>query len=169
MKRDLPPIVGERVTLRALREADLPLTLAWRNADRNRVWFIHSAPIAWEQHLAWFGRYRERDDDFVWVIEPRGEARPVGQVSIYDVDWPRGRAECGRLLVGDPAARGRGFAKDAIRACTAHATAAWGLREIYCHILRDNAASRASFAAAGYALDADDGRIVHMTYVPSVG
>lgn len=167
MKRDVPPIVGERVTLRMLREEDLPLTLSWRNADCNRVWFIHSAPIAWEQHLAWFARYRERDDDFVWVIEPHGEARPVGQVSIYDVDWARRRAECGRLLVGDPAARGKGFAKDAIRACTAHAAAGWGIREICCHILRKNTASRASFAAAGYALDADDGRIVRMTFTPS--
>ena len=166
MKRLVPPIIGERVRLRLLREEDLPLTLAWRNADCNRRWFISSAPIAWEQHLAWLSRYLERDDDFVWVIEPIEQASPIGQVSIYDIDWTGSQAECGRLLVGDPAARGKGFAKDAIRACTAHAAAAWGIRLIYCAILRENSASRASFTAAGYTLEADDGRFVRMTFAP---
>ncbi|HPC82455.1 MAG TPA: GNAT family N-acetyltransferase [Thermoanaerobaculaceae bacterium] len=164
MKRNVPPLLGERVRLRLLREEDLPLTLAWRNADCNRMWFFDSEPIDWERHLAWFSRYRERDDDFLWIIETLEEGRPVGQVSIYDIDWASGRAEFGRLLVGEPAARGKGFAKDAVKAATTYAVETWRLREICCHIRYDNAASRATMAAAGYTLVDADGLLVRMAF-----
>lgn len=163
-RRPVPPLVGDRVTLRLLGEGDLPLTLAWRNADCNRVWFVHSEPITWEQHLAWFERTRDRDDDLVWVIELRDTGRPVGQVSVYNVEWARRRAECGRLLIGDLAVRGRGLAREAIRLCVGHATVGMGLEEVYCSIVRSNAASRAAFAGAGFHLDTDDGHMVRMVF-----
>ncbi len=75
-KRLIPPIVGERVRLRLLEEADLPRTLAWRNQDHIRRWFVHSDVISPEQHRRWFGAYRERDDDFVFVVEAPDRATP---------------------------------------------------------------------------------------------
>ena len=40
------PIETERLRLRLLEERDLPLTLAWRNQDQVRRWFLHDQPIA---------------------------------------------------------------------------------------------------------------------------
>jgi len=45
------------------------MTRAWRNQDHIRKWFFHSDPITTEQHLAWWQRYQDRDDDFVFIIE----------------------------------------------------------------------------------------------------
>jgi RimJ/RimL family protein N-acetyltransferase len=67
-KRSIAALSHGRVRMRLLEERDLPLTLEWRNREENRQWFFSSDPIAPEQHRRWFERYKEKDDDFVFVI-----------------------------------------------------------------------------------------------------
>src|SRR5262245_14531558 len=77
-KRHLAPIIGQHVRLRLLTEADLPMTLAWRNQAHIRKWFVHSDVIVWEQHQLWCTRYFARDNDFIFIIEEtRQLRRPV--------------------------------------------------------------------------------------------
>ena len=140
-KRPIEPLVNGRVRLRLLEEADLPLTLGWRNRDENRRWFFSTAEISPDQHRGWFEKYRERDDDFVFVIEEIDVfKRPVGQLSLYDIDWTTGRAEFGRLLMGDPEARGLGLAQLATALLVDEALERWGLREISCGMPLDQRA-----------------------------
>src|SRR5262249_15184568 len=113
-KRAMSIVAGQRVRLRLLTEADLPMTLAWRNQDHIRKWFLNSNLITPEEHRGWFSKYLARDDDFVFVIEEQQVLRkPVGQVSLYRIEWQLGRAEYGRLLIGEPDAAGRGLAREA--------------------------------------------------------
>lgn len=165
-KRDIPPVTGERVRLRLLREQDLPATLVWRNADENRVWFFDSARLTSDQHEAWFHRYQQRDDDFVWIIEQRSPCRPIGQLAIYRVEWALHRGEFGRLLIGEMAARGQGLATEATRLALHVGASHLGLTEIYCSILADNMASQVACAAAGFRREGQDGPTVHMVYHP---
>src|SRR6187549_2663337 len=96
-KRTITPLENGRVRLRLLEESDLPATLAWRNQDHIRKWFFHSDVIAPDQHRAWWDRYLQKDDDFVFVIEETESLkRPVGQVALYNIDWENGTAEYGR-------------------------------------------------------------------------
>ncbi len=115
-KRTILPIQGDGVRLRLLEEEDLPLTLKWRNRDDIRVWFVNSDVIPPENHLKWFAQYQDRDDDFVFIIEAQfGTWKPIGQVSLYGIDWDKGHAKFGRLLIGEMLARGQGLAKEAVR------------------------------------------------------
>jgi diamine N-acetyltransferase len=75
-KRHIPPWQAGRVRLRLIEAQDLPRTLAWRNQEHVRRWFFDSEPLAHEQHAAWFARYQQRDDDFVFIIEETGEMLP---------------------------------------------------------------------------------------------
>src|SRR5262245_43101398 len=68
-KPAIAPLTGDRVRLRLLEEADLDMTRRWRNQPSVRKWFLRSNEIAPEQHRAWFTQYRERADDFMFVIE----------------------------------------------------------------------------------------------------
>src|SRR5262245_34000210 len=68
-KRWIAPLARGRIRLRLLDERDLPMTLLWRNQDHIRRWLFDSRVISPEEHRAWFDQYRERDDDFVFVIE----------------------------------------------------------------------------------------------------
>jgi RimJ/RimL family protein N-acetyltransferase len=163
-KRPIAPIVSGRIRLRLLEEADLAVTLAWRNQDHIRRWFLTSGLIAPEQHRAWFDQYRNRDDDFVFVIEEtRTLDRPVGQAALYHVDWPARRAEFGRLLIGDADARGLGLAKEATRRLVDEALNGWGLREVHLECLATNAAALAVYDACGFRRTGRTGNLTLMS------
>ena len=162
-KRVIPPLAGERVRLRLLEEADLPCTLAWRNQDHIRRWFVHADVITPEQHRRWFDGYRERDDDFVFVIEETRDLRkPVGQVSLYRLDSARHRAEYWRLMIGEAYATGRGLAHEATDVLIRYATTALGLHEIELEVFADNAAAVAIYSACGFRLREQRGPLLHM-------
>lgn len=164
IKRHLSTIRVSSTTLRPLTEDDLALTLAWRNADCSRVWFSQPEPISWDVHCAWFARYRERDNDYVWVIEHGEPSHPVGQLSLYNIEWQERRAEYGRLLIGDMSVRGKGIATLATRMCLQHAAGAMGLVEVFCFIKIDNVASRRACASAGFVETTSDGQMVRMEF-----
>jgi RimJ/RimL family protein N-acetyltransferase len=106
MKPSIQPFGNADARLRPLTEADLDMTLGWRNCDDVRIWFKNSELITAEQHRTWYSRYSIRDDDFVFVVEAQG--RPVGQASVYGINWTDSSAEIGRFVVA-PEARGRGY------------------------------------------------------------
>jgi diamine N-acetyltransferase len=139
------------VRLRLLEKRDLELTLSWRNDEENRRWFFTTDVIALDTHRRWYEHYRHRDDDFVFVIEETETLkRPVGQLSLYRIEWDAGRAEFGRLLIGDADARGLGLAQLATACLTDEALARWGLREIRCECRTVNTRAIAVCAACGF-------------------
>jgi RimJ/RimL family protein N-acetyltransferase len=138
-KRHVPPIDAGDVRLVLLEEADLPMTLAWRNQDTIRRWFLETSVISAQRHRQWFDRYRWRDDDFQFVIhETRTLHRPIGQVGLYRIDWTLRTGEFGRLMIADEAARGRGLAVAASRALIETAFGSFGLTRIALDVRADN-------------------------------
>jgi RimJ/RimL family protein N-acetyltransferase len=163
-KRPIPPIVEDQFRLRLLEENDLPMTLAWRNQDHIRRWFLHSDIITPERHRAWWEHYRDRDDDFVFVIEETRQLnRPVGQASLYNIDWPGGRAEFGRLMIGDAAASGLGLARQSTARLIDEALGPWQLREIRLEVLETNVAARRVYEACGFSQSTINDGVVVMT------
>jgi len=150
-KRHIDAIRGQRVRLRLLAEQDLPMTLAWRNKDHIRRWFINSAPIMPEQHYRWFVQYCERDDDFVFIVEESEELwKPIGQVALYNIDWERKRAEFGRMLIGEPEAAGKGLAREATRLLLDYAFSQLDMEEVEANIMRANVRSLAVCLSCGF-------------------
>ena len=150
-KRHIEPLQSARLRLRLLEEADLPMTLAWRNQDHIRRWFLHSDVISPAQHREWYAQYRERDDDFLFVIEETDALRrPIGQVGLYHIDWVKRRAEFGRLLIGDAGARRRGLAKEATSCLVDAALVSWQIDEVYLEVMPENSDAVAVYEAAGF-------------------
>ena len=154
-KRKIEPIRIGNLYLRLLTEADLPTTLAWRNQDEVRKWFLYSECITPEQHAAWFTAYLERDNDFVFIIEliednSHPEMRPVGQVALYNIDWQTGTAEFGRLMIGDFTARGHGVARCATETLLDYGANVWGLQEYNLDVLTENRAAIAIYERIGF-------------------
>ena len=163
-KRPIPPIGGTRVRLRLLEEADLPMTLAWRNQDDIRKWFLNSEVISPEKHLSWFEQYRQRDDDFVFVIEDsKNRGRAVGQAAIYHVDWAARRAEFGRLMMGEAAARGQGLAKEATVLLVDESLTRWGLAEVFLEVKEDNQVAVALYLSCGFSIQSQVDGIITCT------
>lgn len=151
VKRVIPPLTGERVRLRLLAEADLPMILAWRNQPHIRQWFVHSEPITWEQHCGWYTQYAQRDNDFLFVVEETQRLhKPVGQVALYNITWAEQRAEYGRLLIGAPDALGQGLAKEATRLLLTWACGQLGLQQITLDVFTTNHRALALYHACGF-------------------
>lgn len=127
------------------------MTLAWRNQDHVRKWFFHSDLITADQHRRWFEQYRNRDDDFVFVVEEAETLRrAIGQASIYNIDWAARRGEFGRLLIGDPQAVGLGLARMATELLVDEAMSSLGLRDVHLEVRSDNLPAIAVYRACGF-------------------
>ena len=156
------------VRLRPLTRDDLPLTLAWRNHDGIRKWFFRDNKLTMLQHTGWFESYLERDNDFVFVIEETAELRrPVGQVALYQIDWVARRAEYGRLIIGDQAARGRGIAQQATRLLLDYGVQTLGLDEIYLEVFAHNVPALAVYRSCGFIITGHHEGVIRMAWYGS--
>jgi UDP-4-amino-4,6-dideoxy-N-acetyl-beta-L-altrosamine N-acetyltransferase len=147
MKRPVSPVVESDLALRLLEEHDLSTTLDWRNREDMRHWFHTSAILSWEQHRQWFEAYRSADSDFVFVACVHG--KPVGQASLYGIDWSARRAQFGRLVVC-PERQFKGFGS---RICRLTVQVAWrdlDLESLYLSVKENNVRAIAVYDAMGF-------------------
>src|SRR5580700_9100037 len=110
MKPFINPFGNEQIRLRLLTESDLPLILAWRNRDDARIWFNDSNYITLDQHRLWFEKYRDKENDFHFIVEIN--KTPVGQAAVYHICQEKNEAEIGRFLIA-PCHEGKGYIKQA--------------------------------------------------------
>lgn len=162
-KLKLPPIVGDRIILRLLEQNDLPLTLLWRNQDKIRKWFINTDVIQEDKHLAWFERYMKLDNDFIFVILAKDlDNLPVGQISLYNINWEISRAEYGRLMIGHPIAKGKGYARQATVLLLDFAFNTLDLNEVFLEVKSDNKSAIAIYESAGFSITKQSSNLITM-------
>jgi diamine N-acetyltransferase len=145
------PLENGRILLRLVEESDLPMTLIWRNQDHIRKWFIHSEVLSPEQHQTWFKDYLTRENDYVFIIEENENLKkPIGQISLYNIDRDLKFAEYGRLMIGEAEAQGKGLAKEATRLLLGYAFKELGLTRVELEVLEDNKPAMAVYRACGF-------------------
>jgi RimJ/RimL family protein N-acetyltransferase len=164
--RDILLIESSRVRLRLLEEADLSRTLAWRNREDIRKWFVHSEIISPAQHQQWFLNYLERADDYMLIIEEIKEfQKPVGQVSLYNIDLVSGKADYGRLIIGERNAQGKGIAKEATSLLLSYAFNTWKLRRIELEVFTNNKPAIAIYRGCGFSELSESNGLIRMVKV----
>ena len=90
---------GEFVDLRPLTVADAAMSLRWRLSTRARNLNQGATTLAAQEQ--WIAT--RPPTEFNFVIELK-DGRPVGMISLVDVDTLHRRAEAGRFLIGEEAA-----------------------------------------------------------------
>lgn len=159
MKRVLQPFQDEGVTLRLLEEGDLAHTLAWRNRPEARKWFKNSDELDLPQHYGWFGRYKEKDDDFVFIIEAAGV--PVGQAAVYGIDWAHGIAEVGRFLAC-PDYAGRGYINRGCKALLGVCSEILLLNYVFLEVKQDNERAIQIYRNNGFVMESRAENLLRM-------
>jgi diamine N-acetyltransferase len=156
-KPAVQPIESESVRLRLLEESDLEMTLGWRNRDDIRKWFFTSTVLTFDQHRNWvMSSYMPRDNDFIFVIESKVDGVPVGQISLYDIDFEKRRGEYGRLMIGNPTASRKGLAREATRLILQFAFETMNLEEVYLSVILDNERAINLYKTCGFSIDGQD-------------
>lgn len=152
----IQPFENEVIRLRLLEEADLRMTLGWRNQDEVRKWFYTSNVLTFEQHQDWvMNSYMPRNNDFIFIIESKMDGIPIGQISLYNIDFGKRRGEYGRLMIGNPAGSRKGFAREATRLILQFAFETLELDEVYLSVIATNERAIALYKACGFLIDGE--------------
>jgi RimJ/RimL family protein N-acetyltransferase len=149
MKQAMQVIHYRDVSLRPLAEADLPMTLEWRNNERTRVWFKSTAPVTLEAHRDWFLRYMADPDEAMYVILTKTSRQPIGQVGLYALSAEQKECEGGRLMAAQSGVA-LGLMSQAVMAICD-----WGLRRlaidrVFCEVFSHNIACLRAIRVAGF-------------------
>jgi RimJ/RimL family protein N-acetyltransferase len=139
-----------RPALVPLAREHLAATLAWANDGALMRLLNRERPVAPGEHERWFARLAARDDERHFAVM-QGAAH-VGNVWLAAIDRRHRKAEV-RIVIGEPAARGRGIGRAAIDLVAAHAFDRLGLHRLYAYVLAPNDPARRAFEAAGFTVE----------------
>lgn len=141
---------ADLLRLRPASEADARLLWEWSNEPGVRAASFETAPIPWDDHVAWLAG-RLADPTGLLLVGEGPDGTPVGQVRFET-------REGGDLEIGvsvDVAHRGSGIAAALIVAGVTEAFGRLATPRIVSRIRTENRSSVAAFLAAGFVADGD--------------
>ena len=87
---------GRIVTLRPIALEDAEITLRWRQSPRAK--FLQGVTRTIEEQKTWIAS-KQNSEEFNWIIEYKN--KPVGMISLHDINHQHRTAIMGRLLIGE--------------------------------------------------------------------
>ena len=127
------PASGSTVTVRAFEKAqDTELFRDWLTDDFGRYFLLSRV----SGHRANLDALIENPKHILGVVE-LNSGKPIGAVAYLDYDVRRHKAEL-RKLIGDPAHRGAGLAKEATELWLRYGLSTLGLKKVYVNTLHTN-------------------------------
>ena len=130
-------IKGEKVNLREIESKDLAKMVEWRNKDRIRKCFFNQELLIPEKQKKWFDEYLKKDDDKIFIIETK-DGISVGTIGLKDIDLEEGKAELGRMVIGEDDYLGQGLAKNACLMLINYAFNEMNLKNLCLEVFADN-------------------------------
>ncbi len=91
--------------LRPLDRTDIELLRQWRNSKEISTYLRKIEPISTEQQIRWYEDYLTEEGIYFWAIVEGHDV--IGALAIYDICGDR--AEIGKIMIGNPDARGKGY------------------------------------------------------------
>lgn len=154
----------ERLRVRPMEERDAGFVVSLKSRPEVYRYFGSPHPLGLGEHLAWFrGEYAEDPARVECVVLLKGSGRPVGTIGLSRIDGS-GRARVDYAL--EPAAQGRGYAREALLGlCRSFGEA--GGTELTAEIHCGNAASRR--LAEGCGFEEGPGEGPFLAYVKRLG
>ena len=147
-----PPIVnivGDTVALGPLRRDLVPLITRWTNDLAARRNIGAPLPQTLEARIARYERDALGTDGVDFAVYERATWRPIGTVSLFQLDYRTGSADFG-ILIGEADARGQGYGTEATRLTLDYAFTALGLRNVGLTVAEWNVAGQRAYAKAGF-------------------
>ncbi len=132
---DRAVIHGARVTLRPVRENDLPKIVEWDSDEEITRWAGKKFRSA-EEAIDWFrsGHHLQRRN---WIIEvpgnPSPKAKAIGEVEVANISWRLHTGEI-RVVIGEKAYWNQGLGQDAVRACVSGLFRSTSLEEVFLRV-----------------------------------
>jgi RimJ/RimL family protein N-acetyltransferase len=137
------------IELRDFRAEDAPAVHRWFNDPQVTADLVgHRASFTEEDARGWVERAMDRSRDRKWAILLDGGSEPVGFVALFGLARDTGPELA--VLVGDPAAWGKGVAREAERQACIHAFTEHGAHRIHAEIPASNRAAQKVVTYLGF-------------------
>jgi [ribosomal protein S5]-alanine N-acetyltransferase len=138
-----------RIELRDFRPDDVPAVHRWFNDPRVTADLVGSREsFSEEDARGWIERAIDTSRDRKWAIVLDGHPEPVGFVALFGLERETGPELA--VLVGNPAAWGRGVAREAERQACIHAFEDHGVHRIHAEIPATNRAAQKVVTHLGF-------------------
>lgn len=143
MMPDVPFLSGEKIYLRGLRESDAqgPYPSWFNDEEVCQGNSHHVFPYSQEQALAYIRESRGTDRRLVLAIVRREDGAHIGNIALDNIDYIN-RSAALTIIVGDKAAWGKGYGREAARLICDHGFTTLNLRRISAGTFEDNAGFR---------------------------
>ena len=150
-------IQGERVFLRPFEATDADLYRRWR-ADAEPMALAgwnDRAPLSLAQAAARMDRLAtdQGKDYYTFLICLLADERPIGEVSLADLDLLNGSAQLG-IFIGEVAEWGKGYGTDAVNAIVDFGFRELRLERIWLNVGTENDRARRAYDKTGFVLEA---------------
>jgi RimJ/RimL family protein N-acetyltransferase len=146
-------LAGDKVILRPLTDADVPLLARWLFDPAVNQWLqLSEDPPTLRTVEAMRERYERMRDDWgakIWRIDVAETGQPIGQAELVDIHPLQRRAEM-HLAIGEANNRSGGYGTAAVHRLLAHAFNDLGLRRVYAMTDEDNGRAIRCFEKCGF-------------------
>jgi RimJ/RimL family protein N-acetyltransferase len=141
--------MATRVTLRDFKPEDAAAVHRWFNDERVTADLVgRRESFGEEDARAWVERAMDASRDRKWAILIKDGAEPVGFVALFGLGRDTGPELA--VLVGDPAAWGKGVAREAERQACIHAFEEHGAHRVHAEIPATNRAAQKVVTFLGF-------------------
>jgi len=142
-------LIGERVILGPMLNADAPLLFEWINTRDLVLMNAPYRPIGEDRQAEWFRRIqRDASTDF-FAVRERSSERMLGSCQLRKIHPIHRSAEL-QIRIARPEDRGRGFGTEAVRLLVGFGFRDRNLHRIELNVFADNLAARRAYAKAGF-------------------
>jgi len=144
-------IYGDRIRLRAITRADLPLFVDWFNDPEVTRGLMHYLPFSIEDEEDWFEGMRKRPrEEHPFVIEICLEDgwEAIGNCGLFSIDWRIRQAEFG-IVIGAKQHWNKGYGTEALRLIAQHGFTTLNLNRIFLRVYENNPRAIRSYEKAG--------------------
>lgn len=146
-----PFLIGPRIQLRPIEEADAETYTKWMNDPDMRNYLSIRFPISLQGEKEWIAGLSEKGlpRNVAFAIERRKDNRHIGSVGMHQIDWVQRRATTGSLICPSTMRR-KGYATEAKNLLLGYAFGELGLHTIWAIAMEDNVASCRALEKQGY-------------------
>jgi RimJ/RimL family protein N-acetyltransferase len=137
------------IKLAPLTMADAPQLYEWIN-ERDQVLFnAPYKPVSEPQHAEWLTSITTRRDAVIFGIRTKDHDALVGSCQLHSINTVHRSAEL-QIRIGETAARGKGYGKNAVKLLLRFAFSDLNLHRVFVHVFADNAPAIRLYESTGF-------------------
>lgn len=131
-------------------EVHLEETFLWIQNESFKYYFLFDRKVTSENHKEWFKNIENDEQQKVFAIMYNGQH--VGNIGLKDIDLANRKAETW-IYLGNDTFKGRGIAKNSLKALQQFAKRDLDLHKLYAHVADFNHISLKTFLGADFKIE----------------